>query len=135
MTFKSFSHLPSNRKFGFTFTIFFVFLSLLFAYHDSDFSRVYFWFFIAFFIFIITLLSPNLLAPFNKAWMKLGILMGRVFSPFILGIIFFLLITPISLIIRFFGRDELNLKKSNVTSYWIDRAPSSLSNNSFYNQF
>jgi hypothetical protein len=67
--------------------------------------------------------------------MQLGALMGRVVSPLVLGTIFFLLITPISMLARLFGRDELRLKKIDTSSYWIARAPPGPDGDSFKNQF
>lgn len=78
--------------------------------------------------------SPRSLAPLNRAWFHLGELMGKIVSPVVLGIIFFGLLTPISLLTRLLGRDELRLKRRAVNSYWIDRA-SGPTGDSFKNQF
>ena len=61
--------------------------------------------------------------------------MGKVVSPLVLGVIFFLLISPVALIGRLFGRDELRLKKANSNSYWIDRVPPGPAGDTFKNQF
>lgn len=84
---------------------------------------------------LLTLFNPKLLSPFNKAWMLLGDLLGRVISPLVLGVIFFLIITPTALIGRIFGRDELRLKRKAQSSYWIDRKSPSPKGDSFNNQF
>jgi len=76
-----------------------------------------------------------LLTPLNKAWMKLGDLLGKVISPIVLGIIFFVLLAPVALVTRLLGRDELRLKMSNSSSYWIDRTPPGPAGDSFKNQF
>jgi hypothetical protein len=65
----------------------------------------------------------------------LGILLGRIFSPFVLGVIFFVLLTPISILTRLFGRDELKLKKRSLESYWVDRSPPGPPLDSFKNQY
>jgi hypothetical protein len=78
---------------------------------------------------------PIVLRPFNKAWYKLGLLMGRVVSPIVLGILFFILISPIAIVMRLAGRDALKLRKQNVQSHWIDRAPPGPSSDSFKEQF
>ena len=83
----------------------------------------------------MTLAAPRLLAPFNLAWFKLGLLMGKVVSPIVLGIIFFVLLTPVAVIGRLFGRDELRLKRKAVQSYWIERVPPGPDGDSFKNQF
>jgi len=81
------------------------------------------------------LLAPQLLAPLNRLWYGLGMLLARIVSPIVLGIIFFVLIIPIALITRLFGRDELKLKRRSVGSYWIDRSPPGPKPNSLKNQY
>ena len=91
---------------------------------------------IVFLLFVgVTLFAPKMLSPINWAWHELGMLLGKIVSPIVLGVIFFLMITPISLITRLFGRDELRLKKLSLQSYWVDRSPSGPSSDSFKNQF
>jgi hypothetical protein len=86
-------------------------------------------------LLIATLVAPTVLAPLNKAWFHLGILIGRVVSPIVVGALFFLLITPTALVTRLFGRDQLRLKRQNVDSYWIDREPPGPALDSFKHQF
>ena len=128
-------NLPSNRNFGFLFAGVFALLSAYAAYQGAEPHRVYGWLIAGVVVGLVAIVAPTALTPFNKAWMKLGDLMGRVVSPLVLGVIFFVLITPIALITRLFGRDELRLKKANVSSYWIDRAPPGPAGDSFKNQF
>ena len=61
-------------------------------------------------------------------------MMGKIFGNIVLGVIFFIVITPVSLVTRFFGRDALMMKKRNVKSYWIDRSPVGPPPESFKNQ-
>jgi len=70
---------------------------------------------------LVTLLKSDVLLPLNKLWMRLGILLGMIVSPIVLGIIFFGLITPIAMLMRLSGRDELHLKFTQKTSHWISR--------------
>jgi hypothetical protein len=70
-----------------------------------------------------------------KLWISLGDNLGRIFNPIVMGILFFILITPISLITRIFGRDELELKRSRVQSYWIYKNKLKEDSKSFYRQF
>jgi hypothetical protein len=84
---------------------------------------------------ILTLFAPALLAPLNRAWMALGHVLGRIVSPIVLGLIFFVLITPVALIGRIAGRDPLRLKRRAVASYWIQREPPGPTPDSFKNQF
>jgi hypothetical protein len=127
--------LPSNRNFGFLFAVVFALLSAYAAYQGADAFRVYGWLIAGVAVSLVAVAAPGLLTPLNKAWMKLGELMGKVVSPLVLGVIFFVLITPIALITRLFGRDELRLKRANTNSYWIDRAPPGPAGGSFKNQF
>lgn len=129
------TELPSNRKFGFLFTSVFLVLSVYAGYSGSNETRIYSFLFIAAFIGLITVSAPSLLAPFNRAWMKLGELMGSVVSPLVLGFIFFALLTPVSLFTRLFGRDELRLRPKNAISYWVEREPPGPTGDSFKNQF
>lgn len=84
---------------------------------------------------ILTVLLPAWLAPVNRAWFLLGILLGRIISPIVMGIVFFLLITPVAVVTRSFGRDELRLKRRQVSSYWLDRVTDRLPAESFKDQF
>ncbi len=80
--------------------------------------------------------APALLAPLNRAWMALGHLLGRIVSPIVLGAIFFLVITPVALVGRWRGRDELRLRRrAGATSHWIDRERPGPQPESFRNQF
>ena len=128
-------NLPSNRNFGFLFVGVFACLSAYGAYQGANAAAVYGWLIAGIVVGLVAVAAPNLLTPFNKAWMKLGELMGKVVSPLVLGVIFFVLITPVALVTRLFGRDELRLKKTNVSSYWIKRAPPGPAGDSFKNQF
>lgn len=85
--------------------------------------------------FIISKTKPEILFPINKLWMGLGLLLGMIVSPIILGIIFFGLFTPIGLLMRLFGRDELRLIPSNIGSYWKEREHGKSYRSTFKNQF
>lgn len=84
---------------------------------------------------LLALLLPRLLAPLNRAWSRLGLLMGRLFNPLMLAILFFGLITPVALLTRLFGRDELRLRNRALNSYWIPRDTARLTTESFTQQF
>ncbi len=79
--------------------------------------------------------KPAVLEPLNRAWFKFGLLLGKIVSPIVLGVIFFVVITPVSIVTRLAGRDALRLRKRSVNSYWIDRAPPGPAPDSFKNQF
>ena len=71
---------------------------------------------------ILGLLNSKILSPLNKAWIKLGEILGRIIAPIIMAIVYFLVLTPISLLVRLFGKDLIGMKFSNQQkSYWIKR--------------
>jgi len=81
---------------------------------------------------ILGLLNSKILTPLNKIWFKFGIFLSKIISPLIMGIIFFLIVTPIGLIMRIFGKDVLNLKYNKNQSYWIEKnGPKSIMKNQF----
>mgnify|MGYP000122254116 CR=1 FL=1 len=126
--------LPSNRKFGYFFTsIFIVFAAYLFNKGEVNFS--YFLFGVATLLLLTTFAKADLLLPLNRLWMKLGLLLGMIVSPIVLGIIFYGLFTPISLLMKVFGRDELKLKLKARQSYWKVRESVPSPSKSFKNQF
>lgn len=129
------ARLPSNRNFGLLFSGFFAFLFAYGFYQEASTVTIYGWLIAGSVVGLITITAPELLMPFNKAWMKFGELIGTVVSPIVLGIIFFFLITPVAQISRLFGRDELRIKKVAVSSFWINRSPPGPSGDSFKNQF
>ncbi len=126
--------LPSNRVFGWFFAAVFTNLTA-YAYWKGWSTATYMAASVAILFAIATLLSQKLLAPLNQLWYRLGMLLGKIISPIVLGLIFFVLITPISLVTRLFGRDELKIKKRSVGSYWVDRSPPGPPSESFRNQF
>lgn len=125
--------LPSNRKFGFFFTAIFAVLAAYFALTGST---AYGWGFagLASIFLAVTLIKADLLLPLNKLWMRFGFLLGLIMTPLTLGLIFFLLFTPIALVLRLIGRDELRLKFGHQKSHWIMRDTSKQSE-SFKHQF
>ena len=126
--------LPSNSKFGFFFTFFFTVAGIIFFYKNL-FVFFYLFLFLALFLFLITLINPKLLSPLNRLWMNFGLFLGLIVSPIVLGVIFFLIFTPVSLILKLIGRDELNIKLINKNSYWKKVDDKVLKENSFKQQF
>jgi hypothetical protein len=129
-----FPMLPSNRKFGWSFSAVFFIVAVYGAWNFSTFWATLF-FVIAFIFAILAGTLPSSLTVLNKLWFKLGLLIGRFLSPIVLGLMFFVIITPIALITRLFGRDALRIKERPVSSYWIDRIPPGPDSESFKNQF
>ena len=70
---------------------------------------------------ILGILNSRFLTPLNKIWFKFGIFLGQIISPIVMGIIFFLVVTPIAFIMRVLGKDVLKLKKNTDNSYWIKK--------------
>lgn len=135
MSFASSPRLPSERSFGFLFTAVFAGLGVYGFYKGWNQSGSIAWLVVSGVVCLITVFAPRQLVPFNKVWFQLGQLLGKFVSPIVLGIIFFGLLTPIALITRFFGRDELRVKRQPVASYWVDRVPPGPAPDSFKNQF
>jgi hypothetical protein len=135
MTLSAVPQLPSEKKFGVLF-IFVFFLIAGYGYLKGwEKLWISFWAGLSALIALVTLVAPKLLAPFNRAWFALGQLMGRIVSPIILGAIFFILLTPVAIVTRLFGRDELRLKRRAVKSYWLKRQNNISPDQSFRNQF
>tara|TARA_Y100000590_G_C15249944_1_gene837115 strand:+ start:286 stop:669 length:384 start_codon:yes stop_codon:yes gene_type:complete len=122
--------LGSNRSFGIVFFIVFLLIALYPLLNSKD---VRIWSLIIALIFLVLgLFNSNILSPLNKIWFKFGIILGKIISPIIMGIIFFLVVTPIGLLMRVFRKDILNLKYRDVKSYWIEKTgPESKMKNQF----
>ena len=126
--------LPSNRKFGFFFTIVFFIMGFYFFSKNNAYALTIS-FIVSVLFLLITILNADLLLPLNKLWMSFGLLLGNIVNPIILGIIFFLLFTPISLMMKLFGRDELKLKNSSHSTYWKECNNENFQKEIFEHQF
>ena len=101
--------LPSNKNFGYFFSGVFLAISIFFLFLEDQFIA-YIFLTLTILLTLITLIKPNLLYQLNRLWMSFGLLLGKIISPIVLGVIFFGLITPYGLVLRLVGRDELKLK-------------------------
>lgn len=126
--------MPTNKKFGFFFSGVFLIASIYFFFYLKINSFGYLFAILTVLFFLTSLLKAELLLPLNKLWMKIGILLGIIVSPIVLGVIFFGLITPYGLIMRIMGRDEMKLKRSKKETYWILRPKNTIQTN-FKNQY
>ena len=100
--------ISSNRSFGIVFFIVFLLIALYPLLIDND-LRI--WSLVISFIFLILgLINSKILTPLNRLWFKFGLLLGKFISPLIMGIIFFIVVTPIGIIMRLLKKDLLNLK-------------------------
>ena len=124
------SNKSSNRSFGVVFFIVFLIISL---YPILNYGEIRVWALIISSIFLILgLVNSKLLSPLNNLWFRLGIFLGKIISPIIMGIIFYLVVTPIGLLMRILGKDLLNLKYNKNNSYWIEKSgPKSKMKNQF----
>ena len=112
--------IGSNKSFGIVFFIFFLIVSF---YPLLNAENVRVWSLILSLIFLfLGLLKSNLLTPLNILWFKLGLALGKFFSPIVMGLVFFIVVTPTGMIMRLFKKDLLKLKKSKFKTYWIDRS-------------
>ena len=110
----------SNRSFGILFFIVFLILSLWPLKNGSN-INLYFIIVSAIFL-ILGLINSKLLSPLNKSWIKLGEILGIVIAPIVMALVYFVILTPVSFIVRIFGKDllGLNFVKEKET-YWIER--------------
>ena len=122
--------LSSNRSFGIVFFIVFLLIAL---YPLSYSGEIRVWSAIISLIFLVLgLLNSKILTPLNKLWFKFGIFLGKIVSPLVMGVIFFLVVTPIAFLMRLLNKDLLNLKFNNENTYWIKKTgPKSKMKNQF----
>ena len=122
--------IGSNRSFGIVFFIVF-FLISIYPLVNSESIRI--WSLIVSLIFLtLGAINSKLLSPLNKVWFKFGLFLGRIISPILMGIIFFLVVTPIALLMRILKKDLLNLKFTKSNTYWIEKSgPKSKMKNQF----
>ena len=108
--------LPTNRNFGIVFCIVFFIIAIFPLLNQND---IRYWSLIISIIFLfLAVIKSEILTPLNKIWFKFGILLGKIISPIVMGVIFFFVITPIGIFMRLIGKDILNLKKTKNQSYW-----------------
>jgi hypothetical protein len=124
----------SDRGFGLVFAGFFAIISALSWWRDH--TGWHWTLPVAVVFLVVAYTVPGILSPLNKLWLKFGLLLYKVMNPLVLGLLFFITITPIGLIMRLFGKDFLRLKLDRqARSYWIDRTPPGPSPQSMKNQF
>ena len=122
--------ISSNRSFGIVFFIVFLVISIYPLINNGELRL---WSLIISIIFLfLGLINSKILNPLNKLWFRFGIFLGKVISPLIMGIIFFLVVTPIGILMRLLNKDLLNLKFNNSSTYWIEKTePKSKMKNQF----
>ena len=112
--------ISSNRSFGFLFFVVFFVISLWPLRSQGDLRL---WAFILSLVFLVLgVLNSRFLTPLNKLWFKFGILLSSIISPIVMGAVFFIVVTPTGIIMRFLGKDLLRINKNKpVSTYWINR--------------
>lgn len=133
----SIDNLPSEKSFGLLFAALFCFFGLFGIINDWYFVSVVVLLTISAILIPISIFWFKLLTPLNKIWFSLGVLMGKVINPLILGIVFFFILTPVAFLGRLVGRDELKLNNiyTDISSYWINRESKNIPSESFKRQF
>ena len=112
--------IGSNRSFGIVFFIFFLIVGTYPIFFQGE-LRI--WSLIVSIIFLLLgIINSRFLTPLNLLWFKFGMLLGRIVSPIVMGLVFFLVVTPTGLIMRILNKDLLRLKKKNIKTYWIERS-------------
>jgi len=122
--------IGSNRSFG---IVFFIVFLLIAIYPLISQGEIRVWSVLISLLFLILgIINSKILTPLNKAWFKFGIFLGKIISPIVMGLIFFLVVTPIAFLMRMLNKDLLNLKFSKNNSYWIEKTdPKSSMKNQF----
>jgi len=112
--------IGSNRSFGIVFFIVFLLISIYPIFKDGNIRT---WsLIVAIILLVLGLFNSKILTPLNLVWFKFGLILGKIVSPIIMGIVFFVVVTPISFIMKILGKDLLNLKYNNNKSYWIKKS-------------
>ena len=110
----------SNRSFGVLFFV--VFLVVGFWPMLNNETPNYYLILFSLIFLILGLVNSKILSPLNLGWIKLGEILGKIIAPIVMAIVYFLILTPISLLVRLFGKDLIGIKFSNnIKSYWIKR--------------
>ena len=120
MTSNSKIKISSNRNFGLVFFIVFLIVALWPLKNEED---IRLWSLtLSIIFFILGILNSKLLTPLNKLWFRFGILLGSIVSPIVMGIVYFVVVTPVGILMRLLGKDLLKTnKKKNVPTYWMKR--------------
>lgn len=126
--------IPSDRSFGITFAVVFALVTAWLAWRGNGAWQVTAG--VAALFLACALVFPRILHPLNVAWMALGLLLNRIVSPVVMGVIYFALLTPVAMFQRLRGRDVLNRRfDPQRSSYWIPRDPPGPDGSSFPRQF
>ena len=85
---------------------------------------------------ILGLALPRVLSPLNRLWLGFGLVLHKVMTPIVMGVLFYGAVTPVALLMRVFGKDPLRRRfEPEAETYWIDREPPGPDPESMRNQF
>ena len=112
--------IHSNKSFGIVFFVVFFIISF-WDFNGEYYQIKFFPLFISVIFLVLGLINSKLLTPLNLIWIKFGELLGKIISPIVMGVVYFIIITPIGFFVRLLGKDLLNIKFSKKDSYWIKR--------------
>ena len=114
------SSKSTNKSFGLLFFIVFLILGLWPLKNGENFN--YYFILISLIFLILGIINSSLLTPLNRLWVKFGEILGLIIAPIVMAIVYFIILTPVSLIVRLFGKDLLGINfTKNSNSYWIER--------------
>lgn len=125
----------SNKSFGLMFAIIFLLAALYLVVKNSSILAQLSALAASATAFAIALMAPAILAKPNHYWMKFSLLLARFVSPIVLGVLFYLLISPLALVLRVFGRDKLSLRHKKISTHWKERGSKGYSYELFKNQY
>ena len=125
----------SDRSFGIMFGCIFIILVVIIRLRDNPQYIQLLFLALSLVTFLISFARPSLLNTTNRLWMKFSLLLARFVSPIVLGVLFYVLISPLALVLRLFGRDELRLRTKKVATNWQNRQMNGYSFDSFKNQY
>jgi hypothetical protein len=129
------NEMGSERSFGLVFTAFFALLGGYSFFYLGEQAGLYF-FAVAGIFLLAAVITPGVLRPLNRLWFKFGLMLHKMISPLVMGLLFFVTVTPIALLMRLSGKDPLRLRKvTDAQSYWIQRDPPGPKPQSFTKQF
>ena len=111
--------VSSNKSFG---VVFFIVFLIVAIYPFLNGENIRLWSLLLSLIFLVLgLLNSKILSPLNKLWLKFGLLLGKIISPIIMAFIFFIVVTPIGILMRLLGKDLLKIRYNHNKSYWIEK--------------
>ena len=125
----------SNRSFGLIVGLFSGCVAAVKFWHGEQGTGLV-WAILAFILISLAVLKPALLSPLNRLWFRFGLLLHKVMNPLLMAVMFYLVILPVSLLMRLFHKDPLRLKYDpHAATYWIERRPPGPVPDTMRNQF